>query len=256
MGSGGAEFHRWERRGSLMLRETVSRELDHDQRFNWRGGSVTRIENLSDIVFALALGMIVSSASRPETFGQLTSHLLTIIPVAAAFAILFMIWNAHYVFFRRYGVADGRIILLNCILLLLVLFTAYPLRFIFDSLYGYIEGISGDWSRLEEAGISYREAGIIMGYFALGYGLIYAVISQMYVHALSKAALLDLSASEIAMTRQSIWIFRVQILVVSLTGICAVWTPMYAFAGWIMSLIWPAALLVHKLIPVPETEAT
>lgn len=238
-----------------MLRETISRELDHDPRFNWRGGSVTRIENLSDIVFALALGMIVSSAARPETFTDLTAHLLTIIPVTAAFAILFMIWNAHYVFFRRYGVADGRILLLNCLLLLLVLFTAYPLRFIFDSLYGFIEGRMGDWSRLEEAGINYRQAGIIMGYFAIGYGLIYLVISQMYVHALSKAQLLGLSASEIAMTRQSIWIFRVQILVVSLTGICAVWTPMYAFAGCIMGLIWPAALIVNKLIPIPETEA-
>ena len=237
-----------------MLRETMSRELDHDPRFAWRGESVTRIENLSDIVFALALGMIVSSAARPETFSQLTENLLTIIPVTAAFGILFMIWNAHYVFFRRYGVADGRIILLNCILLLLVLFTAYPLRFIFDSLYGYIEGVMGDWSRLQAAGINFREAGVIMGYFALGYGLIYLVISQMYAHALSKAALLGLSASEIAMTRQSIWVFRVQILIVALTGACAVWTPMYAFSGWIMGLIWPAALLVDRLIPVPEVD--
>lgn len=235
-----------------MIRETLSRELDHDPRFHWRGGSVTRIENLSDIVFALALGMIVSSAARPETFSDLTAHLFTIIPVTAAFAILFMIWNAHYVFFRRYGVADGSIIFLNCILLLLVLFTAYPLRFIFDSLYGYVEGIMGDWSRLEAAGISYREAGVIMGYFAIGYGLIYLVISQMYVHALRKADLLGLTPSEIAMTRQSIWIFRVQILVVALTGICAVWTPMYAFSGWMMGLIWPGALIVDRLIPVPD----
>lgn len=235
-----------------MLRERISRELDHDPRFSWRGESVTRIENLSDIVFALALGMIVSSAARPETFDQLTANLLTIIPVTAAFAILFMIWNAHYVFFRRYGVADGHIILLNCLLLLLVLFTAYPLRFIFDSLYGYVQGVMGDWSRLEAAGIGFREAGVIMGYFALGYGLIYLVISQMYAHALNKAELLGLSASEIAMTRQSIWIFRVQILIVALTGVCAVWSPMYAFSGWIMGLIWPAALLVDRLIPVPE----
>lgn len=237
-----------------MLREAVNRELDHDPRFAWRGGSVTRIENLSDIVFALALGMIVSSAARPETFGELTYHLLTIIPVTAAFAILFMIWNAHYVFFRRYGVADGRIILLNCLLLLLVLFIAYPLRFIFDGLYGFVEYMFGDISRLQAAGIGYRESGIIMGYFALGYGLIYLVVSQMYSHALNKADLLLLTKSEIAMTRRSIWTFRVQIIVVAVTGICAVWTPMYAFSGWIMGLIWPASMLVGYLIPVPETD--
>lgn len=237
-----------------MIRETVMKELDHDPRFHWRGGSVTRIENLSDIVFALALGMIVSSASPPVTFTQLTDHLVTIIPVTAAFVLLFMIWNAHYVFFRRYGVADGTIIFLNCVLLLLVLFVAYPLRFIFESLYGFIEGLLGDWSRLEAAEIQYREAGIIMGYFALGYGLVYLVISQMYVHALSKADLLGLTPAERAMTRQSIWIFRVQITVVAVTGICAVWTPMQAFSGWLMGLIWPAAMMVDRFVPIPEQE--
>lgn len=238
-----------------MVRETLIRELDHDPRFEWRGGSVTRIENLSDIVFALALGMIVSSASRPETFTELTDHLFTIIPVTAAFALLFMIWNAHYVFFRRYGVADGRIILLNCILLLLVLFIAYPLRFIFDGLYGFIEFMFGDPSRLNAAGIGYGEAGTIMGYFAVGYGLIYLVISQMYVHALRKADLLGLTQTERAITRQSIWIFRVQIIVVTITGLCAVYTPMHAFSGWIMGLIWPGAYLVGRLIPAPKTNA-
>lgn len=237
-----------------MVRETLIRELDHDPRFEWRGGSVTRIENLSDIVFALALGMIVSSASRPQTFTELTDHLFTIIPVTAAFALLFMIWNAHYVFFRRYGIADSTIIFLNCILLLLVLFLAYPLRFIFDSLYGFVEGLFGDWSWLMEAGINYSEAGIIMGYFAAGYGLVYLVISQMYAHALSKAGLLDLSPVERAMTRQSIWIFRMQIAVVAITGFCAVFTPMHAFSGWMMALIWPLAYMVDRFVPIPESE--
>ncbi|MEM5515875.1 TMEM175 family protein [Henriciella sp. AS95] len=237
-----------------MIRETAMRELDHDPRFEWRGGSVTRIENLSDIVFALALGMIVSSASRPETFTQLTDHLFTILPVGAAFVLLFMIWNHHYVFFRRYGVADGKIIVLNCILLLLVLFIAYPLRFIFDGLYGFVEGLMGDWSRLEAAGITYSIAGTIMGYFALGYGLIYLIISQMYAHALKKADQLGLTPSERAMTRQSIWVFRVQIIAVTITGLCATFTPMYAFSGWLMILIWPGALLVDRLVPIPEVE--
>jgi uncharacterized membrane protein len=238
-------------KGDRLIRETITRELDQDPNFRWRGGSVTRIENLSDIVFALALGMIVSSAVRPVTFDQLTSHLMTIVPVAAAFAILFMIWNAHYMFFRRYGVADGRIIFLNCVLLLLVLFVAYPLRFIFDSLFGFIEGLLGNWQRLQDAGIHSREAGVIMGYFALGYGLIYLVISQMYSHALGKSELLDLSPTERAMTLRSIWTYRVQIAVVTLTGICAAWTPLGALAGWLMMLIWPLALVVDRKISIP-----
>lgn len=235
-----------------MIRDTVIREMDHDPRFQWRGGAVTRIENLSDIVFAIALGMLVSATIPPRTYSELTAHLITIIPVTASFALLFMIWNAHFMFFRRYGVADGRIIFLNCVLLLLVLFVAYPLRFIFDSLFGYIQGLLGDWSRLEAAGIDYKRAGYIMGFFALGYGLVYLVISQMYGYALSKADLLGLTGNEVAMTRQSIWTFRMHIIVVAIVGALAVWTPLHAFAGSLMALMWPGALLIDRLIPIPE----
>lgn len=49
---------------------------------------MTGIENLSDIVFALAFGMLVSWAARPQTFTQLTNHLMTILPVAAGFFML------------------------------------------------------------------------------------------------------------------------------------------------------------------------
>ena len=112
-----------------MLRETIAQRLDHDPLFKWRGDHVTRIENLSDIVFALALGMLVSATSPPTNFSELGAHLLNIIPVAAGFGLLLNLWNAHFVYFRRYGLADGQTIFLNACLLLVVLFLAYPLRF-------------------------------------------------------------------------------------------------------------------------------
>ena len=166
-----------------------------------------------------------------------------------------MIWNAHYVFFRRYGVADGRIILLNCVLLLLVLFTAYPLRFIFDSLFGYVYGLATqNWTFMDNAGLTYRTSGIIMGYFAIGYGLIFLVIGQMYAHALSKADLLKLTPQEVGMTRQSVWFFRLEIVVVAIVGILAVFTPVRAFAGCLMFLFWPAGWLVYRFVPVPDPD--
>lgn len=236
-----------------MLRDTVVRELDHDPRFTWRGESVTRIENLSDIVFALALGMLVSSAQRPETFNDLTRHLFTIIPVAAGFALLFSVWNAHFTYFRRYGVADGRIVFLNCILLLFVLFVAYPLRFIFDGLFGYILFlITEDPGLLNAAEMTYENSGIMMGYFTGGYALIYIIISLMYAHALSKAEVLGLTETEMIMTKRSIIMFWVIIVNAVVTGLLAVLTPMNAFAGCIMALNGPASMIVGRLMPLPE----
>ena len=84
------------------MRETIARHLDHDPHFEWRGQSVSRIENLSDIVFALALGMLLLTGAPPQTFSELVHFLISIIPVTASFVILVLIWNAHFVFFRRY----------------------------------------------------------------------------------------------------------------------------------------------------------
>ncbi|MFN7055689.1 TMEM175 family protein [Hyphomonas sp.] len=237
-----------------MIRDAAIRELDHDPRFRWRGGAVTRIENLSDIVFALAFGMLVSSASGPQTFNELTQHLLTIIPVAAGFILLVAIWNAHFTYFRRYGVGDSYVIFLNCVLLLLVLFVAYPLRFIFDSLFGFILSLSGDRTWLEAAGVDFPRAGIIMGYFALGYGLIYLVISLMYAHAVTKADVLELNETELAMTRQSIWRFRAHVLLAAITGVVAVFTPLGAIAGSLLSFVGVFAFVITRVIKVPPAE--
>lgn len=102
--------------------------------------------------------------------------------------------------------------------------------------------------------IDFRRAIIIMGYFALGYGLIYAVIGLMYSHAITKADLLELKQTERAMTRQSIWSFRGHMLIACLIGLVAVFTPFGAFAGSLLGLIGVNAVLVSHLIKVPPPE--
>lgn len=238
-----------------MIREELSRQLDHDPNFRWRGEAVTRIENLSDIVFALALGMLVSASAAPTNFEQLQSHFLNILPVAAGFALLLTIWNAHFTFFRRYGVADAWIIVLNAALLLVILFFAYPLRLIFDSLFALVLGLSGDWSRMAGLGLeSFGKAGELMGFYCIGYVLVYLLIQAMYAHALRRADQLGLNASERAMTRRSIWSYRMQVVIGVLVGVLAYWTPVGPIAGALFGLMWPAAVTVHSLIRLPEGE--
>jgi hypothetical protein len=241
------------------MRATLARQLDHDPNFRWRGEAVTRIENLSDIVFALALGMLVSASAPPTTFAELQRHFMNIFPVAVGFALLLSIWNAHFTFFRRYGVADTWIIVLNAVLLLVILFFAYPLRLIFDSLLAFGLGMLGDWSRMAGLGLlDFRDAGRLMGYYCIGYGLVYVVIQSMYAHALRRAEVLDLSPSERIMTRRSIWTYRMYVVISALVGVVAVWTPLGPIAGALFGLIGPAAMLVAarlKLPPPPAEEA-
>ena len=225
------------------MRNAIAKYLDHDPHFEWRGQNVTRLENLSDIVFALALGMLLLTDAPPSTYSELIEFLINIVPVSAAFAILFLIWNAHFTFFRRYGLADAKIVFLNSILLLLVLFVAYPLRFIFDSLFGYvIYQFTADATRLMESDMDITNSARGVAIFNAGYAVIILLTSLMYQHASSKADMLGLSEDERQLTRRTMWMYRGEMLVAAATALLAITTPLGPFAGGLLILNWPNAL--------------
>lgn len=223
------------RMGEVMVRETLARDLDQDPGFRWRGGEITRIEYLSDIVFALAFGMLVMSSSEPRTFEKLNAFLFAILPVTASFGMMVYLWNRHFLFFRRYGLADRRIAFLNAVLLLVVLFIAYPLRFIFDSLFGFVLLMMGDDRLVDMMNIDYRRAGIIMGYFMAGLFVVLNLFGAMYAHALSRAEILALSDQERRITKAQMWIYVSSSWFAALAGILAVTTPLGGFAGFVAS---------------------
>lgn len=231
------------------MRSEIAKHLDHDPDFEWRGQSVSRIENLSDIVFALALGMLLLTGAPPQTFSELVHFLISIIPVAASFAILIMIWNSHFVFFRRYALADNTVVLINSFLLLMVLFTAYPLRFIFDSFFWFIIGAAtGDYSELLSTDMSFANSARSMAFFGAGYAVIYALLSAMYAHALRKADMIGLSDDEVLITKQTVWIYRGEVVIACILICVALFTSFGPFAGCLMILNWPAAYLISALV--------
>ena len=230
------------------MRNEIAKHLDHDPHFEWRGQNVTRIENLSDIIFALALGMMLFGDKPPTTFPELVHFLISIIPVTASFVILLVIWNAHFVFFRRYALADNVIVLINSALLLMVLFTAYPLRFIFDSFFWYVVGsTTGDYSQLIETDMDITNSARSMAFFGAGYAVIYTLLSFMYAHALRKADAIGLSEKEALLTRQSVWVFRGEVVIAIIVIFAALYTPLGPFAGALMMLNWPNAYLMPYL---------
>ncbi|MEM0985442.1 MAG: TMEM175 family protein [Pseudomonadota bacterium] len=235
-----------------MLRDTAIRELDHEPDFTWRGQNVTRIENLSDIVFALAFGMLVASSAPPATFTELVDFLIAIVPVTAAFYLLVMIWSTHYTFFRRYGIVDNHVIVLNAILLFVVLYLAFPLRFAFDSFFGYVLLALGHPERVDAMGVSLERSGLIMGFFAAGYLVVQLLFSGLYAHALRLKASLSLSPREIALTRRTVAMTLVMSALACIVGLLAVFTDANGFAGFLINIGWPLNWVVNHLIKLPD----
>src|SRR3954469_6039496 len=118
-----------------MLREKLMHH-QNEKGFRWRGGEIARIEGLSDAVFAFAVTLLVVSLEVPKTFNELAELMRAFVPFAISFALLMQVWHEQYRFFRRYNLQDSFSTFINCILLFVVLFYVYPLKFLWTYLVG------------------------------------------------------------------------------------------------------------------------
>jgi hypothetical protein len=206
-----------------MLREHLIRS--HPARagdFRWRGDGVSRIEGLSDAVFGFAITLLVVSLEVPRTFDALVVMLAGFPAFAAMFALLVLIWAAQYRFFRHYGLEDGTTIVLNVLLLFVVVFFIYPLKFLFQTFIGLWMGLLGavaDLPVLSEQGRQAYEAlrptqwPALMAVFAAGYVAVFGLLWLLHRHALRRADALDLDAVERLHTHSAIREHREHVLV-------------------------------------------
>jgi uncharacterized membrane protein len=161
--------------------------------FRWRAGDITRLEAFSDVVFGFALTLLVVSLEVPRTYAELIAVMRGFVPFAVCFAQLVMIWRAHYQFSRRYGFEDPYTVFLNIVLLFLVLFYVYPLKFVFTMLFDQITGHS--------VAMTYVEASLLMRIYAGGFAAVFGLFALMYARAFKFRHALGLNEMEILQTR-------------------------------------------------------
>src|SRR5512134_78017 len=144
--------------------------LKGEREFQWRGGSPTRVEALSDMVFAFALTLLVVSSAPPASFGDLNEQLWGFPGFAAAFAILLMIWHSHYIFFRRYALEDSWTTALNAGLLFIILFFVYPLKYLATMLSHFARSVMAG---RPEAPFTFEEAEYSLALLSIGYAAVF-----------------------------------------------------------------------------------
>jgi hypothetical protein len=179
------------------------RLLDPD--FRWRASEVTRMEAMGDAVFALVLALLFLQAAPPMNLRELKATLMSLVPFAITFTLLAMVWVDHHRFFRRYALADKTVFYGNLFLLFLVLFYAYPLKFLFTMLCVRMFGPIGDMdvdSIL--VGKDVLSGNALMAVYSIGFGAIYTTIALLYRHALRRADDLGLDEVERYATVSSI----------------------------------------------------
>lgn len=226
----------------LTRRQLHNRGLEGDADFRWRGGDVSRIEGFSDAVFAFSMALLVVSVDVPTSFDELVARMRGFVAFGICFTLLIYIWYHHYLFFRRFGLQTASIVALNGLLLFLVLFYTYPLKFLYSVLVGVMFGVQS----ADDMVITAQQMPSLMIIYSTGFLAIFLVFALMNMRAWSLREHLDLDEIEELETRSTIvgHFIHVGIALISI-GIVLLGRPSF-FAGIIYSMLGPT-MWVHAV---------
>lgn len=157
-----------------------------------RRHEITRVEAFSDAVFAFALTLLVVSLDVPQSYAELMKLMAGFVPFACSFALLTWLWYEHNVFFRRYGLQDPFTVTLNAILLFVVLFYIYPLKFLFTAFFAFFIPILDIKLRVLPT-----QLGTIFAIYGAGFIVIFLMFGLLYRQAYRKRDELGLSPLEV-----------------------------------------------------------
>jgi uncharacterized membrane protein len=234
-----------------MIREKlINSGVGDNRKFRWRSHEISRIEGLSDAVFAFAVTLLVVSLEVPKTFDELMEVMRGFGAFAICFALLIIVWFNQYKFFRRYGLQDTLTIIINTALLFVVLFYVYPLKFVFTFLISMFTGHRAEvglpdgtvGSMVENA----EQVGSLMIIFGIGYMAVFGVFALLYWHAYRRRSQLELNQLEEFDTRTDIResLLNVAIAVVSVT-IALLGRAKYAGFSGMTYMLTPFVMTVH-----------
>jgi uncharacterized membrane protein len=228
-----------------LLRQT---DVTRGAAIRWRGGEVSRLEALSDTVIGFALTLLVVSLEVPQTFDELLSTMSGFGAFAACFGLLVVIWYEHYTYFRRYGLQDTYVMVWNTILLFLVVFYVYPLKFLFTLFFNEALGMSalapapvGAVRPLIEAS-QMPQLYVIYG---IGWTAVWAVFALLYRHALRQRERLALTPLEVFDTRASLQ-ENLAAAGVGLFSIALVMVGAGNLAGWVYLVMFPLTWFLKR----------
>src|SRR5215471_11027065 len=205
--------------------------------FRERSHEISRIEAFSDVVFGFALTLLVVSLEVPRTFNDLLTDMRGFLPFALCFGIFALVWWEHHNFFRRYGLDDVLTATLNFVLLFVMLFYTYPLKFLFSGMFGQFIGTTHEGKPV--GWIEPSQTPTLMVIYGLGYATVYLVFLLLYWNAARQREELELNRLELFDTHTSMMENGVQCTVGVLCAVVAALLPSKTagLAGFIFFLI-------------------
>jgi uncharacterized membrane protein len=183
----------------------------------------------------------------PTDFAGLMKVIRGFPAFAASFGLLIIFWNVHYRFFRRYGLEDMFTRVINYAILLMVLFSVYPLKFLFNAWLGG----GGGMNSLNELFLVYR-------IYGGGLAAVWSLFGLLYWHALRQRAFLNLNEVELEYTRLDLAGIRinlgtclVSVLLSYLPGVPP-WLPGAVYGSLGVTMAWNGMRFGRRIMALVE----
>lgn len=235
-----------------MIRELAGHQLvPPEKNFRWRGGEITRLEGFTDAVFAFAVTLLVVSLEVPHTYTELVVAMKGFLAFAICFTMLVQVWYYHYIYSRRYGLQTTYTIVINAVLLFVVLFYVYPLKFLFTLVVGGLtNGLTVPQEQLNRMFSSEQQVPALMIIYSLGYIAVCVLFALLYHYAYSKRTELELNEYEALRTIHAVF-FQLSFVVVGiLVIVMALLLPVQqaGYAGILYSLNGMAGFVLGSIL--------
>jgi hypothetical protein len=203
------------------------------------GRDVSRLEGFSDAVFGFALTLLVASLEVPENYADLQRIIIGFPAFAVTFTVICWVWYEHYLLFRRYDLEDGVTVFLNCVLLFIVVFYAYPMKFMFTRL--IVGTIMGQGPGID-GGLSENDARQLMVMYSGGFAALFGVFMALHWNAWRQRHVLQLDGLAVFDARASMRRHAISVAIGTVSMLMALAAPIeyLAWAGLLFFLMGPA----------------
>ena len=204
----------------------------------WRGGDVSRLEALTDAVFAIAITLLIVSHDVPKDYEHFRSVMWGFCGFAVTFFVLIAIWYNTFKFHRRFGMEDGYTIFLSTLLIFIVLFYIYPLKFMSQIIINTMILKNGFGVEFDVGYLGNVDGAHLFLTYGVGIFFIWLILGLMYFHAYKKRDILKLDKNELLITTNSI-IANFIVSFVAILSIIMIFLKTEYSPGWIYLSISP-----------------